>query len=248
MILTCPSCSTRYRTDAANFQPKGRRVRCSSCAHIWFQAPVEEAEVEILHESPRLGLPAPDPSNPARRTEPARQEGRTVFAARDRRRGSRFVNPAEDRLYGSGRRKRRGWLGIFGWLTIAALVVGPLAGGYLMRTSVVNAWPKSAKLYSALGIPVTASGLLIHADYNHIKRDGHGMIEVRGEIENQTDTARTIPSLQLALYSADNRELQRWTVRVGGAPLDPKARRPFRTSFPVPRKKVQVRIRFEETD
>lgn len=248
MILTCPSCSTRYRTDAANFQPNGRRVRCSSCAHIWFQAPVEEAEVEILRESPRLGLPAPGASRPAGEDETDRPEGRTAFGPPAGKSGGRFIHPDKDRLYGGGRRKRRGWFGLFGWLALAAVVIAPLAAGYFLRTMVVNTWPGAAWLYSTLGVPVTDSGLLIHAGYNHVQRDGRPVIEVRGEIENQADSARSVPSLQLALYSADNKELHRWTLRVGATPLDPKSRRPFRTSFPAPHEKVRVSIRFEEAE
>ncbi len=39
MIITCPSCSTRYPVDAASFAPSGRKVRCAKCGHSWHQAP-----------------------------------------------------------------------------------------------------------------------------------------------------------------------------------------------------------------
>jgi len=37
MILACPECRTRYQTDALNFPPAGRKVRCAKCGHIWHQ-------------------------------------------------------------------------------------------------------------------------------------------------------------------------------------------------------------------
>ncbi|MGB5950283.1 MAG: DUF3426 domain-containing protein [Parvibaculum sp.] len=50
MIITCPSCSTRYPVDAASFAPSGRKVRCARCGHSWHQAPPTDL--------PRKGEPA----------------------------------------------------------------------------------------------------------------------------------------------------------------------------------------------
>ena len=42
MILTCPSCSTRYLADPASLEPAGRMVRCANCGHSWFQKPPDD--------------------------------------------------------------------------------------------------------------------------------------------------------------------------------------------------------------
>ncbi len=36
MIISCPSCATRYDVDDDRFQPDGRSVRCAECAESWF--------------------------------------------------------------------------------------------------------------------------------------------------------------------------------------------------------------------
>lgn len=36
MIITCPSCSTRYDVDEDRFLPDGRSVRCAECGESWF--------------------------------------------------------------------------------------------------------------------------------------------------------------------------------------------------------------------
>ncbi len=42
MIITCPSCSARYKLDPAQFGPEGRRVRCTKCAHVWTELPPDD--------------------------------------------------------------------------------------------------------------------------------------------------------------------------------------------------------------
>ena len=45
MILTCPQCDTRFVVPSTIFMRGGRKVRCSSCKHDWFQdEPLEKAE------------------------------------------------------------------------------------------------------------------------------------------------------------------------------------------------------------
>jgi predicted Zn finger-like uncharacterized protein len=39
MILTCPSCDTRYQLDMAALRPEGQTVRCFKCRHTWTQKP-----------------------------------------------------------------------------------------------------------------------------------------------------------------------------------------------------------------
>ncbi len=252
MILTCPACSTRYRTDPDNFRPEGRRVRCSACGDVWFQTPPPEPEDIVVTEAPVPLLTAPGasgtkarPNSAVARIEPHVSEpawsGRTTFAAPTS--GSSSLRPGLGRL-AIARAVPSRWRGASGWLTLAAIILIPLGSALLFRTEIVNAWPKAARVYSALDIPVTSSGLLIHADYSAVLRDGRRLIEVRGEIENQGPQARSVPPLQLALYDTDQRELYRWVVPVNRAPLDPRGRRTFRTTFPAPGKDVNVQIRF----
>ncbi len=64
MILTCPSCSTRYAVDPATLGVDGRTVRCARCGHNWRQAPPADMPQRLdfifERETPR---PIPPGSN-----------------------------------------------------------------------------------------------------------------------------------------------------------------------------------------
>lgn len=48
MILTCPSCATRYMAEAASFEPSGRMVRCAQCSHSWYQESPDDCSLKAL--------------------------------------------------------------------------------------------------------------------------------------------------------------------------------------------------------
>ncbi|MDH3240105.1 MAG: zinc-ribbon domain-containing protein [Alphaproteobacteria bacterium] len=63
MIITCPSCQTRYKVDPKNFGAKGRRVRCTNCKETWNQGPADEAPRAVDPEAP-LDQGTPDQDTP----------------------------------------------------------------------------------------------------------------------------------------------------------------------------------------
>jgi predicted Zn finger-like uncharacterized protein len=62
MIVTCPTCSTRYLVDPRALGSSGRTVRCTQCSHTWQQTPPEDAPR-------RVDLPGPDENAPLAATE-----------------------------------------------------------------------------------------------------------------------------------------------------------------------------------
>ncbi len=64
MIVTCPSCATRYLVDPAALGETGRMVRCARCTHAWTQAPPKDMpkRVDVIRP-PDEPAPIPPGSN-----------------------------------------------------------------------------------------------------------------------------------------------------------------------------------------
>ncbi len=64
MILTCPSCSTRYLIDPSALGEIGRVVRCARCAHSWMETPPEDMPKRVdVAVAPAVARPIPPGSN-----------------------------------------------------------------------------------------------------------------------------------------------------------------------------------------
>ena len=72
MILTCPSCDSRYSVDPASLLPNGRTVRCANCAHTWTEHPPADMP-KTVDDAPAAAAPvaaAPAPPEPEPEPEP----------------------------------------------------------------------------------------------------------------------------------------------------------------------------------
>ncbi len=82
MIVSCPSCATRYLVDPTALGETGRIVRCARCAHTWMEIPPDDmplrVDVTIAPSEPR---PIPPGSNLPALSRPPRKSGWQGWAA-----------------------------------------------------------------------------------------------------------------------------------------------------------------------
>jgi len=99
MVITCPSCSARYRLNPDKIQGRGAKITCPKCSHVFVVFTEQEAaQADASGDQPRVKTP-PRPSAPAAPTGDKRVDTQSgAFAALG-------MNPAESsRSPGSKRR------------------------------------------------------------------------------------------------------------------------------------------------
>ncbi len=229
MILTCPSCDTRYSVDGSKFPAAGRTVRCAKCGHSWHQEPeappepVLEAVAEVAGAAPEpvpeadvapaeVPVSDPFPTSPTRAYAPAP------------------VSPEPPAPWGPRIAVVAGWAG----LILVVLLIAVSAVRYRQDIAVI--WPQSAGVYSSLGLHVNASGIdFRQVDYRRETEDGQVVLAVSGMIVNAGSRQLPVPqTVRVTLSDVSNHELYHWTFKPSATVLGPGQSVPFMTRLSSP--------------
>jgi predicted Zn finger-like uncharacterized protein len=231
MIVSCPSCTTRY--DIGTHGGEGQfTVTCRACGHRWRELPVID-----LEELPPIRSNLPAIIEHRSSDEPELDVQRLVEAARNAQ--EVFAQARKQRL-------RR----LAGWGSLAACAVLPLMLAAWMPEAMVTAAPYSYKAYQKLGYEVNVYGLDIRRVEQQNRRiDDQHVLMVKGEISNPTSEIRKIPWLRFALVDASGRELYTWTLDTAARPLRPGETTSFTTRVAAPPELAKnLQIRFAHAD
>jgi len=227
MILTCPSCSTRYTVDEAKFPASGRTVRCAKCGHSWHQPGPEPEPVAAPEPDPVLAAP-PEPDS-----APAAVDPSTPFAPASATRAYAPAAQLPEKPKGQGLQTvavAAGWAG----LIAVVLLIGYSAVRY--RQDIAAIWPQSAAVYSGVGLKVNAGGIDFRdVAYKRESEDGQPVLVVTGQIVNLASRELPIPqAVRVTLTDADNRELYHWPFKPSAPTLKAGGTLPFRTRLTTP--------------
>jgi predicted Zn finger-like uncharacterized protein len=218
MILNCPSCSAKFKVDAALLGETGRSVRCGNCGHSWHQTPAGPG--------PAAPGPASDgqPDTAAASgsdSRPARTDSLDKLDEQRRRSQSRPVVPEE---------KPRSQ--VLGW-TLLTLFLVALAGGLVVaREKIIALAPGTAAYYERLGLQEMIGDGLDLRDVTSVRRtvDGERKLIVQGVVVNVSDRSRSVPRLQASLIDASGVELAIWTFAADSSELPPGGVTTFETT------------------
>lgn len=223
MIVSCPSCTTRYDLGP-HIGQEAFGVTCRRCEHQWTEYPV--IEMKALSPSRALQIIEHEP-------EPDLDIARLVEAAKSAR--INFTAKRKKRI-----RKATGWV------SFAACAALPFIFVVLAPEATVLAAPISIKAYQKLNWTVNVYGLDIRrVEQQNKDVDGQHILQVKGEISNATNEVRKIPSLRFALNDAEGKELYTWTLDSTARPLRAGETTSFSTKIAAPpelAKNLQIRF------
>ena len=242
MILTCPSCRTRYQTDGANFKAPGRNVRCAKCGTVWFEA---APEPEAAAEPDPVLVPVIPALQPAMADAPqlAAVDGTLDFAP-----AARSEEPKADAVEIPRRSRGTALAQSVGWMALIFLI-GTIGWGTVQyRETIASLWPQSASLYAAMGLPVNIRGItLTNIAYKQEYEDGQPVLSVTGKVVNISKREQAVPEIRVVLLDDAKHELYHWTFDAGIPTLKPGSESPFTTRLSSPPPEARnLNVRFSE--
>lgn len=184
MILTCPSCSTRYLVDRFDLREAGRTVRCVRCRHTWWQELPADAEpmAELLR--PESLRPIPPGSN-----LPAFRRARPRLS-----------------------KKAIGWFALAATVSVLVIALaafrGPIIAGWPATSRLYAALGAAPEIG---GQPIELRDVRttrIAGETAPTESPGRPDILVEGSVVNVSAAAQPAPALRIALKDAEDRELR----------------------------------------
>ena len=203
MLITCPTCASSYRIDAAKIGPEGRSVRCAACRETWFLTP-DAAMEEPQEPAPEVQEDPVAEAAWAEATAAVRDQA-APEAPSDDKPVPRKRKPAAKKA----KRKRRPVPGVGAFLTPPAMVglalLATLPVACLARNAVVGLVPQTASLFATLGLPVNRRGLEIRgvvAYQNPAGEDRSAELVVEGDLVGVGRAEVPVPALRIEISDA----------------------------------------------
>jgi hypothetical protein len=130
------------------------------------------------------------------------------------------------------------------WAVPLLLLGGAIFLAIWQRQAIVEAFPKTATFYQAVGINVKSNGLDVQGlTSQRLVVDGVDLLRVNGEVVNLTSSAISSPPIQMRLENRSGEALVDWYVEVGT--IAAGERITIETDYPSPPiDGVELRYRF----
>jgi hypothetical protein len=133
-----------------------------------------------------------------------------------------------------------------GWLVLALVVASVIGTLVLAPSAVVSALPGAARLYTLFGAPAGLQGLAFTGvRYGWTSEGGQHVLEVQGDVVNNTSSPIAVPTLVIALQDERGNEVSEWTTEATEQELAAGKHASFLRQIPSPPSNVRsVKVHF----
>ena len=234
MIITCPSCSTRYLVPEERIGEQGRRVRCAKCAQVWFQDPLPSEDTAASETQASDGAPTAEAiQRPAPPPQPAAEAGPRSMPQPQANVPALREEPP---------RRNPAWI-----IVIVLLVLIPLVAAFLLRddlarlvrgqsgpSNVVEAEDTGSAEADAAADP-NLPKLEITVEQAKMKSElGLRILEVQGKVYNPAGVTQVMPELSFDLKDTNNQTIDRWAFSVDYETIEAGATKRFKGELSEP--------------
>lgn len=206
MIVTCPSCTTRYLVDSAALGEVGRIVRCARCTHAWLERPPKEDALGPFDLDLDVTPAAPRPIPP----------------------GSNLpVLPQAQRS--------RAWIGWLAAAAVVLAVIGGGYVGRDEVVEFWPPAERYYAMVGIGEMPTTESVFeLRNVQQSTFVEDERTVVVITGEIANVSKKVHSVPHLVAQVFDKDNQVLKKWKFKAVSAELGPGESTVFSDRFSDP--------------
>ena len=217
MILECSQCRTRYLVPDSAIGADGRTVRCASCKHSWFQAPVAALDLTTrasVSDGPVTAAPKREEA-----AKPRVFDDASITAAA----AAASAGPAPDYdpfatqpPFKPRKNPARRW-------TAAAFVAG--FSMLLGLGAILYSGAPGLAAQMGLGVGGEVDTPLVFTDKNvelKSQTNGSELFIISGKVANPTADKQHVPDIRIELKDEQNRLVYSWRVTPQVRELGPK--------------------------
>jgi len=274
MRITCPSCQTSYRLPEGSVGAAGRDVRCARCGESWHAAPEpaetpEPAPLAMVADAPQAwgggseedladawGDGAKDETDvsgddteTAERAAPMGTPRRDIESAAQARRVVKGKRRLARRVIAGSIKTRIRVLRKYAGKVVFAAAVAALVMLVVKRDDIVRAVPDLGGLYRLAGLEVNLRGL----EFRELRTvrdidDGKPVLVVEGQVANISRTDKDVPSIRVALRTAQGEEIYAFAIEPEKLTLRAGETLAFRGRLTAPPMRAQrLQVRFTDS-